>query len=330
MNRLRDGIVRKRRDSGNSDTPFVTGASPKLPHNSQLLTTIELVVSHAIAEPTAIGVSVRLPSIRPRAHRTRGQCRRPVLPCPHGRQRANAGRWFLEERTARRVVPWRVGSGSEYDVAPSDQDPFSFGPSEESDDQPSETVRPELDDTTPAGRFARGEPEAVAAAGALIGKVVRYRGYYIPFDERPDVIQETILELVRAVKGRGFVAEEDFNAFIRTVAYRRCVDWTRQATRRARVDPSLRKLIQPDDTLLVREKRELAAEIFSKLKEPCRELLALRVGRGLTYAQMALLLGRSEGALRTQSYSCLKQARVILNRLRRRQKLVRLADWRRR
>jgi RNA polymerase sigma factor (sigma-70 family) len=191
-------------------------------------------------------------------------------------------------------------------------------------------VRAEVNETTLAGRFARGEPEAVATAGALIGKVVRHRGYYIPFDERPDVIQETILELVRAVKGRGFAADEDFHAFIRTVAYRRCIDWTRQATRKARVDPSLGRLLQPDDTMLAKEKRELAAEIFSKLKEPCRELLALRVGRGLTYGQMALLVGRSEGALRTQSYYCLKQARAILNRLRRRQKLVRLADWRRR
>ena len=71
----------------------------------------------------------------------------------------------------------------------------------------------------------------------------------------------------------------------------------------------MRRLIQPDDTLLAREKRELAVEIFSKLKEPCRELLALRVGRGLTYGQMALLLGRSEGALRTQSYYCRLQTK---------------------
>jgi DNA-directed RNA polymerase specialized sigma24 family protein len=91
----------------------------------------------------------------------------------------------------------------------------------------------------------------------------------------------------------------------------------------------LRQLIQPDDEILAKERRKLAQEIFSELKQPCRELLALRAGRGLTYGQMAQLLGRSEGALRTQSYYCLKQARAILNRRRRRQKLFRLVDWRR-
>jgi RNA polymerase sigma factor (sigma-70 family) len=210
-----------------------------------------------------------------------------------------------------------------------DHVPSSDGPSEESGDRPSGTGRAGAEASCLSSRFARGEPDAVAATAALVGKVVKTRGYYIPLDERPDVIQETLLDLVHAVKGRGFDDDDEFHAFARTVAYRRCIDWTRQATRRARIDPSLRRLIQPDDPLLARERRTLAMDVFSKLKRPCRELLALRVGRGLAYAQMARLLGRSEGALRTQSYYCLKQARAILNRQRRR-KLVRLADWRQR
>jgi RNA polymerase sigma factor (sigma-70 family) len=217
---------------------------------------------------------------------------------------------------------------SEHDVVPYDQDRSSVGPSEEKQDRAPAPGAVEIDENSLAGRFARGEPQTVAAVSSLVGKVVNRRGYYIPWDERPDVIQETIMDLVRAVKGRSFETDDLFEGFVRMVTHRRCIDWTRQARKRARVEPAFQNLVQPDDPLLAKERRSVAVDVFSKLKKPCRELLALRVGRGLTYSQMAQLLNRSEGALRTQSYHCLKQARVILSRMRRRSKLVRLADWR--
>jgi RNA polymerase sigma factor (sigma-70 family) len=181
-----------------------------------------------------------------------------------------------------------------------------------------------------AGRFRRGEPDAVSATVALVGKAVRYRGHTIPFDERPDVIQDAIVALVAAVKGRSFADDDAFNGFVRMVAYRRCIDWTRQAMRKARLDPPVREVVEAEKRLHAKDRRKLAVEILAQLKRPCRELLSLRIGRGLTYDQMAQLLGRSEGALRTQVHYCLKKARAILQRRRRRQKLFRLADWRRR
>jgi RNA polymerase sigma factor (sigma-70 family) len=176
--------------------------------------------------------------------------------------------------------------------------------------------------------FARGEAEAITAVNLVVTKVIKRRGYYIPHDERGDVIQETVLDLVRSVKGRSFEGDEEFQGFARMVAHRRCVDWTRQATRRTRIEPQIKQVVLPDDTLEQRERRALALDVFSKLKKPCRELLALRIGRGLSYAQISELMGRSEGALRTQSYYCLNQARTIFNRIRRRKKLVRISDWR--
>ena len=176
--------------------------------------------------------------------------------------------------------------------------------------------------------FARGEAEAITAVNLIVSKVVKRRGYYIPHDERGDVIQETVLDLVRSVKDRSFEGDEEFQGFARMVAHRRCVDWTRQAMRRARIELPIKQLVLPENNLEQRERRALALDVFSKLKKPCRELLALRIGRGLSYAQISELINRSEGALRTQSYYCLNQARTILNRIRRRTKLVRMSDWR--
>ena len=229
----------------------------------------------------------------------------------------------------RGVSGWLAREGDERDVTAGDQDPIPFRPPNEQGDRVSETAGEQPEKSSLARRFARGDPEAVAAVGTLAAKVIKHRGYYIPFDERPDLIQETILNMVSAVKERSFAHDEEFNALIRTVSYRRCIDWTRQATRRTRIDPLVLQQVLPDDAVLAEERRGLAVEIFSELKQPCRELLALRVSRGLTYAQMARLLARSEGALRTQFYYCLKQARAILKRRRRRRKLFRLADWRR-
>jgi RNA polymerase sigma factor (sigma-70 family) len=217
---------------------------------------------------------------------------------------------------------------SENDVVPDDQNPSSFETAEETDRTTSSPGTVEIDGSTLARRFSRGEPETVALVSSLVGRVIRRRGYYIPYDERPDVIQETIMDLVRAVKGRSFGNDDLFEGFVRMVTHRRCIDWTRLARKRARIEPAFLQRVLPDDTLLAKERRNVAVNVFSKLKKPCRELLALRVGRGLTYAQMAQLLQRSEGALRTQSYHCLKQARIILSRMRRRSKLVSLADWR--
>lgn len=176
--------------------------------------------------------------------------------------------------------------------------------------------------------FARGEPEAIGSIAVLVGRVVGSRGYYIVPDERPDVIQEAILDLVRAVKTSEFASDDEFRGFVRTITYRRCVDWVRKTRPKIELESELTEWIQPDEGLLFEERRRLAVDIFSKLKQGCRELIALRIGRGMTYAQISRVLGRTEGALRTQSYACLKQARIILDRMRRRRKLRRLVDWR--
>ena len=172
----------------------------------------------------------------------------------------------------------------------------------------------------PGGRtlfreFSRGEPEAVASASATVSKVVQFRGYFIPHDERPDVIQEAMLDVIKAVKASGFSSDVEFCGFIRMVTHRRCVDWLRKKKNRERINPMVLAAFDPDQMLLAKERQELGTAVVSQLKEKCRTLFALHAGLGLTYGEIGELLGRTEGALRTQAYECLKEARVILGRL---------------
>jgi RNA polymerase sigma factor (sigma-70 family) len=159
----------------------------------------------------------------------------------------------------------------------------------------------------------------------MIGRVVQHRGYYVPPDERPDIVQEAMVDLLLAVRASRFAQDEDFIGFVRTIGHRRCVDWMRRRRRGQRLNArAVERLEGPDDCLLAKERRELASRVVSKLGEPCRGLVALHAC-GVTYGQLAERFGRTEGALRTQAYECLKLARRLLERLGRRRRFDRLA-----
>lgn len=177
-------------------------------------------------------------------------------------------------------------------------------------------------------QFAMGDAEAIATTSAEVSRVVQFRGYYIPPDERPDVVQDAMLDVLRALKAARFDSDREFFGFIRTVTHRRCVDWVRQRRKKERLDPVASCIVDPGDRLLAKERRELATEIVSRLKDPCRDLFALHVGIGMTYGQLAEHFGRTEGALRTQAYECLKQARKMLDHMRRRRNVVRMTSRR--
>ena len=51
------------------------------------------------------------------------------------------------------------------------------------------------------------------------------------------------------------------------------------------------------------------------MREKCRTLFALHAGMGMTYGEISEVLGRSEGALRTQMYECLKAAKKMATRV---------------
>jgi RNA polymerase sigma factor (sigma-70 family) len=164
------------------------------------------------------------------------------------------------------------------------------------------------------GRFAGGDRAVVAAVVEQIKSVVHARGHYVALADRGDVVQQAMIDVIHAVRVRDFSSDTEFRRFVRTIAHRRCVDWLRQDRRRVR----LLEIELPEPSIsgpLTRERRQLAAQVLAGLRPACRKIIALRIGRALSYAELSSLLGRSAGALRTQFYSCLRQARTLLDRL---------------
>ena len=149
-------------------------------------------------------------------------------------------------------------------------------------------------------------------ATALVARIIQFRGFFIPVDHRPDVIHETMVDMLRAIADRRFVTDDRFFGFLRVVAYRRCIDWLRQKRRRDRILGKPVELVDPQEQLLVRERSDLGRSVVRRLRKPCRDLFGMHAGLGMTYDQISELTGRSAGALRTQAYECLKQARKLL------------------
>jgi RNA polymerase sigma factor (sigma-70 family) len=160
------------------------------------------------------------------------------------------------------------------------------------------------------------EPEAMARVAREIDAVVRQRGYFIPADQRADVAQDAHLSLWEECARPGFAVRDGSLPFVRTIAHRRCVDWMRKHRPSAPLDPEMPDgNPRPDTHYLAREEARLGLLVLQGLREPCRELLRLHTVEGKGYTEIAALLGRSEGALRTQMCECLKQARATLARL---------------
>jgi RNA polymerase sigma factor (sigma-70 family) len=166
-----------------------------------------------------------------------------------------------------------------------------------------------------AREFLRGEAGAVARIQDMIVRTVKFRGYYIPHEESRDIVQEVLLEVYQALSGPGLRFKEGLSAFVRAVTYRRCVDWMRHHRTHDPLDPLTPDgTTHPDQSAVAQEQRRLALEVIRELPEACRQLIGLHAGARLTYREISALLGRSEGALRTQMCECLKEARVALQR----------------
>lgn len=160
-------------------------------------------------------------------------------------------------------------------------------------------------------RFRRGEPDAIRHVARLASRIVAERGYYVPRDEREDVVQETLIHVHQAVTSAGFRLSHGFEGIVRTVASRRCVDWLRRHQPTLAIDEEPRNpgAAGPEQMLLSGEKLGRGLRALRALSRMCYELIRLRFGEDLSYRQIAERTNRTEHGVRTEMYRCLKRAR---------------------
>jgi RNA polymerase sigma factor (sigma-70 family) len=161
-------------------------------------------------------------------------------------------------------------------------------------------------------RFVQGDREAISAVAGLVRRIVYDRGYWIPRDERDDVVQEAVVKVYQAVSAPGFRIERDLEGYVRSTAHHGCVDWIRRHRPAEDVDPRIANPAPgPDAELAARERLDRGRRILGMLGTSCLRLIRLRVRDRLSHREIAERLGRTEGGVRNQFYKCLERARAI-------------------
>jgi RNA polymerase sigma-70 factor (ECF subfamily) len=131
-----------------------------------------------------------------------------------------------------------------------------------------------------------------------------------------DLTAETFLKVVRAAErfdpGRGSA-----KTWILTVARNVLRDWRRRASIRRYVNlGTMHDLVfeapSPEERLLREEEVGRLLDAVATLAETDRELIGLRYGSGLDTAEVAQILGLSQGSVRTRLWRVLARLRGAL------------------
>lgn len=167
--------------------------------------------------------------------------------------------------------------------------------------------------------YLEGERDAVAQVDGWILAAAR------PFrrrirDDWEDVVQETRLEVFRAL-GRGeFRGEAQLKTYVFRVVSHTCLDHLRRGQRwkwtelvEGVVDTRTVERMGGVRRLGV-ETADLVARVLEQVPEECRSLWAMLVA-GLSYREMGRAVGASEGALRVRVLRCRKRALAVREQL---------------
>jgi RNA polymerase sigma-70 factor, ECF subfamily len=132
-------------------------------------------------------------------------------------------------------------------------------------------------------------------------------------EKAEDVTSETFEAVCRNLGA--YKPGTDFEAWLFTIAHRRVADHFRRRFRRREVelDEAVHPSVGgPEEAVLAAERRAEVAGAFRRLRADQQEVLALRVLGGLSAAQVADVLGKSEGAVRVAQHRALRSLREAM------------------
>lgn len=133
--------------------------------------------------------------------------------------------------------------------------------------------------------------------------------------EPDDVTSETFVAVFRGIDGFAGDAD-DFRSWVFTIAHRRLVDERRRVSRSPSTAPLEAHTEPPaeDDVvqLVVDRDTDEVGRILDTLSRPQRDVVLLRIVAGLSVAETAASVGRSEPAVRQLQHRALRALREQL------------------
>lgn len=170
-------------------------------------------------------------------------------------------------------------------------------------------------DTELIARWQRGDERA---ASLLVERhadaVGRYASSLGVREQVQEVVQDTFVRAFGSIDG--FRGDSSLRTWLFTIA-RRLVADTRRAEKRKRDGADLAEgdaSTEYDalDQLIADESRQRMHEAIGRLSPTQREVFVLRVSEGLSYKEIAEVVGTTEGAARVHYHNALRQVKESL------------------
>jgi len=158
-------------------------------------------------------------------------------------------------------------------------------------------------------RWRRGDERAASELVARHAQALaRFAASFGAQDEIDDLVQDTFIRAFQSLDG--FRAESSFRTWLFTIERRLLLDRRRAEKRR----PSRVEVQEGDatteydalDGMVAGEAAQRVRQAMTKLSPTQREVFALRVAQGLSYREIADLVGTTEGAARVHYHNAMR------------------------
>lgn len=164
--------------------------------------------------------------------------------------------------------------------------------------------------------FVEGNADCLRQIDTWIGEVLRHRRLALG-GEADDVAQQVRSKLLVSLRAGRFQGTASLRTYVWRAAQHAAIDQLRR--RRAHPAPlCIDDVVEPSDpalsperALLRQERRDVFARVLGQLEGACRELFQLIVFDELSYAEIALRLQTTEGAIKVRALRCREKAVTV-------------------
>jgi len=165
-------------------------------------------------------------------------------------------------------------------------------------------------------RWRRGDQRA---ATELVGRhaqaLARFAGSFGANDDVDDLVQDTFVRAFQSLDG--FRGDSSFRTWLFTIERRLLLDRRRAARRR----PSGVEVQETDaateydalDSIVAGEAATKVQQALKELSPTQREVFTLRVAEGLSYREIAEIVGTTEGAARVHYHNAVRTVKEFID-----------------
>jgi RNA polymerase sigma-70 factor (ECF subfamily) len=174
----------------------------------------------------------------------------------------------------------------------------------------------DLSDLDLISQWKRGDERAATELVARHAQALsRFAASFGATDEIDDLVQDTFVRAFQSLDG--FRGDSSFRTWLFTIERRLLLDRRRAEKRR----PSRVEVQEGDaateydalDAIVAGEAAVRVREAMRRLSPTQREVFALRVAQGLSYKEIAELVGTTEGAARVHYHNAMRAVKEQIN-----------------